>query len=321
MKLVIGEILIDLIEQKPDTFYYSLGGAPFNFSSNLTKFCEDITFFGTVGNDFFGNYIINEVPSDKHLNICLDIKNDVNTTLAINAKNKEGERDYSFYRCNTSDYQINFNRLNEIDLNKFDYVHIGSLMPSKTEIQNDLDKFLMKCFLAKKIISLDINLRKDLYETDEEIIKTYFHYFNLIDILKFSEDEINFLTSSASYKDGLIKLRKMFFNKIFFVTLGPKGAVCMYQDKIFYAKGNKIKPIHTIGCGDSFFAGAIHALSKNKFNYSDDVLLNALKFGIICGEKTCKIKGALNAYKDENEILEGIKNTKFVTKIEKVKIN
>ena len=60
--LVVGEILIDLVEGK-DGFKASIGGAPFNVAYNLSSLGDDVTFVGQVGDDYFGNLILNRASA------------------------------------------------------------------------------------------------------------------------------------------------------------------------------------------------------------------------------------------------------------------
>ena len=76
MILVIGEILIDLIGKDNDDgidLTARLGGAPFNVASNLSFLDVPTTFYGVVGEDIFGEYILKEAKKSYKLNLFLQL--------------------------------------------------------------------------------------------------------------------------------------------------------------------------------------------------------------------------------------------------------
>lgn len=103
--LIVGEILIDLVENE-NGFKYSIGGAPFNVAYNMSSLGDEVTFVGQVGDDYFGNFILDKLREKDNLTLSIEKLKDKNTTIALNVIDGKN-RKYSFIRKNTADYAYN----------------------------------------------------------------------------------------------------------------------------------------------------------------------------------------------------------------------
>ena len=146
MILVIGEILIDLIGKDNNDgidFTARLGGAPFNVASNLSFLDVPTTFYGIVGEDIFGEYILKEAKKSYKLNLNIIKEKERNTTLATYIKDdSSNEGTFEFIRKNGSDYFFTKNDLSKIDLVKVDLIHFGSLFLSNDVARNNIFGFI-----------------------------------------------------------------------------------------------------------------------------------------------------------------------------------
>ncbi|KAB2595538.1 fructokinase-4 [Pyrus ussuriensis x Pyrus communis] len=122
--------------------------------------------------------------------------------------------------------------------------------------------------------------------------------WNQADIIKISEDEIEFLTGGDDpYDDGVV-LKKLYHPnlKLLLVTEGSAG--CRYYTKEFKGKvaGIKADAVDTTGAGDSFVAAILNSLGSEINLYKDErKLREALLFANGCGALTVQKKGAIPA--------------------------
>ena len=133
MIICVGEILVDMIgEYHDNVFSYQrrAGGAPFNVSCAITKFGGKSSFYGAVGDDIIGKFLIEYIKKQNVINHLKVIKNH-NTTLAFVNINENGERDFCFYRNNTAD--IYLPSIKNKDIINADIIHLGSLLLSSEE--------------------------------------------------------------------------------------------------------------------------------------------------------------------------------------------
>jgi sugar/nucleoside kinase (ribokinase family) len=88
--------------------------------------------------------------------------------------------------------------------------------------------------------------------------------------------------------------------KLVVITIGTKGAVAYDGKRIYHQKGYKVKVTDSTGCGDSFTAGFLHSILKEK------AIVKALKFANASAALQCLYVGSESL--PEKEIL------KFISK-------
>ncbi len=291
MIYVIGEILADMIGGKSnDSFDLKVfcGGAPFNVAVNSKQAGAKVGFLGRVGKDLIGSFL--EEESKKANLDVLTLQKDPkrNTTLAF-VTLSDGERDFSFFRNDTADYNID---LDSIDFSQFEDInimHLGTLMLSEKSGRSCAKKFIK---IARKIgakLSFDLNFRKDTYQSEEQAVKIYKEFIQQADIIKFSEDELALFTGIEDVKLAIQSFYKK--DTLVLVTLGAKGSAYYYNGNFGIVETEKVKPIDTTGAGDAFF-GTFLANIESK-EYTDENLKSALLAGNKAGAKTTQFLGAI----------------------------
>lgn len=291
MILAIGEILADMVGSNENdclNFKAFAGGAPFNVAVNAKQAGAEVGFIGRVGNDPVGKFLINVVDKIgfKYCDVQIDHKR--NTTLAF-VTLTDGERDFAFHRHETADYNISLEDTDFNDIDDLSIVHVGSLMLSEESGRNCADLAIEKARNAGKIVSFDVNLRMDLYDTVEDAIKTYLPYVNSADIIKFSDDEIIAFTGKSNLEDAIECIYRK--NSLLLITLGSKGSMYKFNSLIGTIPTEKVKPIDTTGAGDSFF-GTFLANIENK-DWNKENIENALASGNKAGARTTQFLGAV----------------------------
>lgn len=304
--LVVGEILIDLVEGK-DGFKASIGGAPFNVAYNLSSLGDDVTFVGQVGDDYFGNLILNSLRGKKNLNLNIEKLNERNTTIALNVDDS-GKRKYSFIRKNTADYAFNLEKINSLDISKFNLIHIGSLFLSNVDSRKVISVLIER---AKKLnipVSFDVNLRTDIFDENTNILNIYNSFIESADLIKFSDEETPFFFNGLSQREIFNKINA----KCLLITEGSKGSSLITKEAIITHTSFKVKVKDTVGAGDSFYSGFLHAY-LNLDDVNNQNLNGALEFASACGALTCLKDGAINGYKSEKDVYKFI-NDRAITK-------
>ena len=123
---------------------------------------------------------------------------------------------------------------------------------------------------------------------------------SLSDIIKTTTDELEMLTGEKELINGLKKLGE---HKIILITDGKNGSYSYYHEHLYFKKSVPVKPIDTIGCGDSFMAGSLSYLyNKDIDSLKEEDIDALLECGNLCGKKTCLVTGALHAYRSINDL-------------------
>ena len=266
--VALGELLIDFATVGTDTDGYPTmaahpGGAPANFLAALTKFGAKTALIGKVGSDTFGRLLLGTLNKTGIDTQGMVVTDDVFTTLAFVTFDEHGDRDFAFSRKPGADTCLDFE---EIDLSLIDEAkvfHFGTLSlthePSRTATQ--------KCVAYAKskgrLITYDPNLRKPLWNNLEEARKQLLWGLAQADIVKISDEEVEFLFG-LSPEDGAKHILDNFDVKLVFVTCGADG--CFFKNA--NAEGHVpslsgISVIDTTGAGDIFGGSAVWKLLRS----------------------------------------------------------
>lgn len=244
MIVVIGEILVDMIGEKENgkrTYTCYAGGAPFNLACAAHKLGSGVLFYGCVGNDIMGRFLLDEVRKQGLDPTYIQVDNDHNSTLALVQREDNGERSFCFYRKHTADDCL-VTPLNSV-FDSASILHFGTLMLSSSQGREFLSQAIASAKNRGQVVSMDVNYREDLYASQEEAIRIYQEFLPLGDILKFSEDEVTLF--GEDYVSS-------FPHKIVLITLGKEGSKLLYEGKSYYAPSIEVHPVDTTGAGDAF---------------------------------------------------------------------
>ena len=299
MVLSIGEILVDIFVDGNNKKVFA-GGAPFNVASNIAHFGGDVAFYGAVGKDEYGSFL-KDFASKRLKHPYVEELKDRDTTQAIVTLDN-GERSFKFARSNGADYYLNINKLKDIDLSKFNVLHIGSLMLSEKE-GREFYKATINYLKTKNVkISFDVNYRDDIFSSEEEAKEIFISAVKDADILKFTEEELALLTKKDNLQDSL----KVLLNdkQIAVVTLGSKGSLFYSKDKYIFVPSFPLKPIDTTGAGDAFYSYFLYEIDKGLDINDDEQIKRALTFANIAGGLTTQKMGAIDSAPSVEEIKE-----------------
>ena len=308
--VALGELLIDFASVSKDEDGYPTlcahpGGAPANFLAALSKFGRKTAMIGKVGNDTFGHLLkntLNEINVDTS-NLIVD--DTVFTTLAFVTNDETGNRSFSFARKPGADTQIKFE---EIDLDKIKdckVVHFGTLSLTDEPARSTTIELIKWAKENHKIISFDPNLRKPLWNDLEEAKKQMIWGLNQSDIVKISDEEIEFLFD-LNPEQGADYLLENYPIQLVYVTCGEKG--CYFKNKKacgWVSSLNHIKVIDTTGAGDIFGGSACHKLLEldvcpNECTY--DELNEIVSFACVSAALSTTKFGGLKSVPDLDQI-------------------
>jgi len=295
-----GELLIDMISSntgsliQSKSFLKKFGGAPANVSMGLAKLGAPVRFMGKVGDDPFGHFLKNTLEKNKVLTDKLILSKTDKTTLAFVSLDKEGQRDFFFYKGAHESITSS-----EVDLPDKTYVfHFGSLTQTNNTAYNATDKLLRQAKKMGAIISYDPNVRESLWGNLNLARDVILATIGKVDILKVNEIEARLITNEETIEGAAKKLWRPNLDALF-ITLGAEG--CYY--KVGPHEGHvptiPLAPVDTTGAGDAFNAGYIYAMweARKKFaQMSEKELLFALKRATTIASLTTTKKGAISAF-------------------------
>ena len=305
----LGELLIDftqngLSNQGNYLMEANPGGAPCNVLAMLTKLGKKTAFIGKVGDDFLGRHlktVVEEVGIDTR-NLLLDEK--VHTTLAFVHTYPGGDRDFSFYRDPGADMNLRADEVNEELIANSRIFHFGSLSMTHPGVREATRKALRIAKEQGCIISYDPNLRPPLWNTLEEAKEQIAFGMTQCDIMKISDNEIQWFTGLEDYDEGIRYLQQMYHIPLILLSMGPAGSRAYYRDmRVEVAPFLQKNTIETTGAGDTFCACVLnYVLDHGLENLTEAQLAEMLRFANAAASQITTRKGALKVMPSREEV-------------------
>lgn len=309
MILVIGEALIDLIENRYQAggFNAVVGGANANVALALARRGTKHQFLGRISNDRFGK-IIRERLESNHVQLEHSVEAQELTTLAVVSIDSNGVPSYSFYVNGTADWGWTEAELpTDVQLENMHAtaIQFGCLTMAMQPSSAVIEKWARDHFNQKSVtISHDINMRPALgFDAAEERVRV--ERLNQIShIIKASDEDIEWLYGLDKGADvnGIVADWIGDTERIVLVTRGADGT-SIYRNRTARVDvpSRKINVVDTVGAGDTFCANLLgqlsdaDALGSDPFdrleNLSDADLHEYVRVAAVAASITCERAG------------------------------
>ena len=308
--IALGELLIDFTmngqsEQGNNMFEACPGGAPCNVLALLNKMGKKTAFIGKVGKDQFGALLrdtITEAGIDAS-NLMVD--ENVNTTLAFVHTFPDGDREFSFYRNPGADMMLTADEVNAEVVKDTKVFHFGTLSMTHEGVREATKKAVETAKANGCLVSFDPNLRPPLWSS-LDLAKEQMEYgFGKCDILKISDNEIQFVSGKEDYDEGIAYLQETYNIPLILLTMGKDGSRAYYKGMRVERPGFSVKAIETTGAGDTFCGSSLNYLVDHDFeNLTEEQLGEMLTFANAAAALVTTKKGAIKAMPVKEEVLE-----------------
>lgn len=298
--LVVGELNVDIIlnkinkmpqpgqEQRADEMTLTMGSSSAIFAANISKLGSAVTFLGKIGDDPYGKFMLEALSS---YNVSTD-------WVIVDPQLKTGatiiwvlDKD----RMNVT-YPGAMEHLTQKDVSDEYLQSARHLHTSCVFFQPGLKKGLANLFKRAKKHGLTTSMDSqwDPGETwDLNLEKLLPH----LDFFLPNESELLELTRTTTVDDALNKLAH--HNTCIVVKRGIKGALMQYQNQKITVDALPVPEVaDTVGAGDSFNAGFIHAFLNGKDAET------CLKEGTRTAAVSTTAAGGVNAIISYQQVLE-----------------
>lgn len=311
----IGEALIDFIPQEKNVslkdvrnFLRVAGGAPLNVAATVAKLGGKSQMLTKLGLDGFGDHILEEVKP-LGVDVSKILRTDeANTALAFVSLKSDGERDFSFYRNPSADMLLNENEIDEEDFKEGGILHFCSVSLIDAPIKKAHKKAIEFAKKNNCLISFDPNVRLPLWKTSEECKKAILEFLPLSNIVKISDEELEFITGISDEEEALKNLFQGDVEVVVY-TKGSDGAEFITKRSKVVSESFKVKPQDTTGAGDSFIGSLLYQIAEGNYtlesliNLPQDKIKEFLTFSNATAALTVCKKGAIGALPKKEEVL------------------
>jgi len=305
----LGELLIDFTEnglsnQGNYLLEANPGGAVCNVLAMLAKLGKKTAYIGKVGDDFLGRHlkeVVETVGIDTR-NLLLDDK--VHTTLAFVHTYPDGDRDFSFYRNPGADMNLQAEEVNEELIAQSRVFHFGTLSMTHPGVREATKKALRIAKEQGCLISYDPNLRPPLWNTLEEAKEQISFGMTRCDILKISDNEIQWFTGEEDFDAGIRVLQDTYHIPLILLSMGRDGSRAYYRGmRVEAAPFLQKNTIETTGAGDTFCACVInYVLEHGLEDLREEDLRQMLRYANAAASLSATRKGALRVMPQPEDV-------------------
>ncbi|MGV2987650.1 aminoimidazole riboside kinase [Vibrio sp. E150_011] len=295
-----GDAVVDLIPDGELSYLKCPGGAPANVAVAVSRLGGDSAFFGRVGNDPLGRFM-KQVLSDEGVSadtLILDDKQRTSTVIVDLDEN--GERSFTFMVKPSADQFLSQGDVPEFS--PYQWLHLCSIALAGEPSRSSSLHAMRQIKAAGGFVSFDPNLRDEVWSDPSEIRSVVMSAVQLADVVKFSDDELMFLTETDTLQQGVDEISLLNIPLVL-VTQGAKGALVIHNGKQQLIAGKKMQPTDTTGAGDAFVGGLICRLAQADDWNRIETIVEAVKWANGCGALATTQKGAMTALPTNQALL------------------
>lgn len=302
--LVVGELNVDIILNQLDAMPVvgkeilaqkmdvSLGSSSAIFASNISSMGAKVAFSGMLGNDMFGNFILEKLKEKSIDTQYISISDNYKTgaTIVLN----QGE-DRAMVTHQGAMAHFGVDDVSDDLLCNSRHLHVSSIF-----LQPNILKGINYLFARAKVCGMttSLDMQWDPSEKWDINLQTLLPF---VDVFLPNEAELFAVTKSKDINVALEQIQDAV--KLMALKQGSKGSTAFFDQTTIQQKAFENKNvIDAIGAGDSFNAGFI-------FKYLEKASIKkCLEYGNLMGALNTTASGGSTAFINPKEIKNNIKN-------------
>ncbi|UGY94269.1 carbohydrate kinase family protein [Streptomyces gobiensis] len=277
------------------------GGGPANTAVALARLGTPTRFLGRLSSDVFGR-LFREHLAQSGVDLGSAVSARESSTLAVADLDTEGRADYSFHAEGAADWQWTPDELAVATGGSMACLHTGSLALIRPPGGAAIERLLTQA-RPRATVSLDPNVRPLLVDPAAYRARLP-RWCAAADILRLSDDDLGHLLPGAELERAADEFHGH-GAQLVVVTLGGEGVFASLNGERLRIAAPPTTVVDTVGAGDSFMAGFLHALHQGaalggRLEALDtDRLRAALTFGARVAAATCAVRGANPPWRDQ----------------------
>jgi fructokinase len=247
--LVIGEALIDIVEQRGEITGEHIGGSPLNVAVGLARLGRDIDFLTHIGNDPYGRRIA-EYVNTAGVQLASGSATAARTTTARATVSDDGSASYVF----DLDWQLSGTPVVAPPL----FVHTGSIAAVQ-EPGCLAVAALVDAYRVSATVTFDPNVRPTLIPDRDLARERIERLVERSDIVKVSAEDLHWIDPNHA-PEQIARTWLALGPAIVAVTMDDRGTAAVCAAGVIRVPARPVQVVDTIGAGDAFMVGLIDAL-------------------------------------------------------------
>lgn len=254
---VVGEAVVDLVQEPDGRYTAHPGGSPLNVAVGLARLGHRTRFAGRLAAASFGRRL-REHLAVNGVDLGLAVEAPQPATLAVVSLDQAGGADYDFYVAGTADWQWTSDELAGV-LDGTGLLHTGSLACFLRPGADHVAALLKAAAGQGVLTSFDPNIRPGLLAGPDQARQRVAELLPATHLLKASDQDAGWLYPDRPL-DQVARSWLAAGARLVVLTRGAAGATAWTQDATVEIPAPAVTVVDTIGAGDAFTAGLLAGL-------------------------------------------------------------
>lgn len=253
----LGETLLDIIFRNAEPEAARPGGAMLNTAISLGRSGDPVHLISEVGSDQPGSLITRFLEENGVSTRYLQRYSDGSTALALAFLNAEGDAEYTFYK--------NYPRERFIAPlpapSAKDLVLFGSIYAVTPEVREPVTRFIKSARQAESLVIYDPNFRRPHLHQLERMLPYIMENMAMSDLVRGSDEDFRLIFGTGTFEESYNKVAEAGCRNLIY-TCNSNPARALLGGHYLEVPVPQVAVVSTIGAGDSFNAGILHAMLR-----------------------------------------------------------
>jgi len=273
--LVLGDVNVDMViplsERPPGTaipresaLELHGGGTAANVAVALARLGVKTSFIGTVGDDGYGRWVLNDFKNEGVDTGETHLVQDAFTSMVMALIYPNGERDLHVWPDKSGAHtKLQPSSIQPKMFESASWLHTTGLCLREESVRTAQLKAMELAQEAGLTVSLDLNLRLESWGMDSTLKKVFDRAIDFSQVVFGSGlEEIIPFTGKSTAQAGAEMLSAG--KRTVIARQGAEGALVVSPDDLFSSPAFKVEVVDTLGAGDAFNGGFIAACLADK---------------------------------------------------------
>ncbi|WP_372751486.1 PfkB family carbohydrate kinase [Labilibaculum sp.] len=286
----IGDCVLDVFFENNIPVEAKPGGSFLNSAVTLGRLGINVSLISELGMDRVGDQIKSFLGENGVDTQHISYFTDTNSNLALAYLDENKNADYSFYKTRKGlPHTVVF----PTDVAKNDIILFGSFLAIKKEFRFALSAFLLDCKKKGALIIYDPNFRSQHLQMLPEVLPYIKENMALANVVKASNEDFQFICNSTNAEQAYQWMSE--FSDALLIYTANKDGLFIHNKQEYYYTVPSIKPVSTVGAGDTVNAAIAFVCVRNGIKVSDLVVLSEknrddlARFATFFSQQVCMI--------------------------------
>lgn len=259
----VGETILDIIFRDNQPRTATPGGSSFNAAITLGRLGTPVTFISEMGNDLVGDMIQDFLEENGVDATYVSRYEEGQSAIALAFLDANSDARYQFYK----DYPHQRLAIEFPEIRKNDLLVFGSFYALNPGIRIRVRELLAKAAGSEALIVYDPNFRDSHSNQRDELLPVICENMSYASIVRASDQDMLNIFGAGDPDEAWERVRP--YCPAFIYTANENGVHLRTGGLDLFLEVEKIKPVSTIGAGDTFNAGLIYGLYREGIGRED----------------------------------------------------